>query len=76
MVRLPFWGSDMCAVLIPCLYSQVYSDLEWEYLLESYLWSVLKLFIFVWMVQKKKKKKGLKKQLQKYKYEWFPNLLA
>ena len=38
MVRLQSWSSGAYRVLLHCLYFQVHSDLEWQYLLGSHLW--------------------------------------
>ena len=38
MFCLRFWSFGQCRELLHFCYSQVYTDLEWEYLLGSHLW--------------------------------------
>ena len=79
MVRLRFWGSGECALLLHCHYSQFYTDLESFYLLGCNLWVkliCLKVLIFDRTVCKKKKKKRTHWKQLHMNVWWtqFPNL--
>ena len=72
MVRLHFWKSGKCCIPFHCHYSQVHSNMEWEYLFGSHP-GVKKICLKIIHIQveneQKKKKKSKKQQHKKKKYE-------